>query len=246
VRAFDSAHVEASGSAHVEASDSAYVRAFDSAHVEASGSAHVRAFDSTHVRAFGSAHVEASGSAHVEASGSAHVRAFGSVFIRLFGAKRILASSGVVIMEHKKADYRRGGNIIRVKEPSTAQEWCEHWGAAIKRGVVILYKCVDNSYGSSHDSTFKYMPGTIPIAPDWDGGVKECGGGLHFSSTPMIAKSYNPNGSRYVACPVALDDIAVMKNAQYPDKIKARGCCGKVYEVDIHGDRIVQSGEADG
>jgi len=181
---------------------------------------------------------KASGNASVEASGNASVRASGAVFIRLFGGKKILASVSVIIAEHKKAAYRRGGTVINVKEPSTPAEWCEYWGATVTKGTAILYKCVDNSFGSNNDPEFKYTPGTVPVAPDWDNGEAECGGGLHFSSTPAIASRYNGSGTRYVACPVALKDIVVHKNPQYPDKIKARGCCGKVYEVDIHSKRI--------
>ena len=46
-----------------------------------------------------------------------------------------------------------------------------------------------------------------------------------------------------VACPVALTDIAIHPNPECPDKIKARGCCAPVYEVDYRGKPIAAKRE---
>ena len=37
---------------------------------------------------------------------------------------------------------------------------------------------------------------------------------------------------------VALKDIAVHPNGDYPEKVKARGCCAPVWEVDENGVRV--------
>ena len=44
-----------------------------------------------------------------------------------------------------------------------------------------------------------------------------------------------------VVCPVALKDIAVHPSGRYPEKVKAKGCCGPVYEVDEDGKPVSSS-----
>ena len=41
-----------------------------------------------------------------------------------------------------------------------------------------------------------------------------------------------------MACPVALKDIAVHPDGDYPQKVKARGCCAPVWEVDRNGKEL--------
>jgi hypothetical protein len=38
--------------------------------------------------------------------------------------------------------------------------------------------------------------------------------------------------------PVALRDIVVHPEGQYPEKIKAKGCCGPVWQVACNGKKI--------
>jgi hypothetical protein len=40
---------------------------------------------------------------------------------------------------------------------------------------------------------------------------------------------------RFVACPVRVEDIVPHPRGVYPDKVKARGVCAPVYEVDEDG-----------
>lgn len=54
----------------------------------------------------------------------------------------------------------------------------------------------------------------------------------------MMARSFNDAATKYVGCPVALADIAVHPDGCYPEKVKARGCCAPVFEVDEDGERI--------
>lgn len=48
---------------------------------------------------------------------------------------------------------------------------------------------------------------------------------------------------RFVACKVAIKDIAVHKDAQYPDKIKAQKC-RNLYECDLDGNKIETTAKA--
>ena len=101
----------------------------------------------------------------------------------------------------------------------------------------MLYKAVSDEYKSTRG--FLYEPGSTPVAEDWDGGERECGGGLHWCSTPRGARKFFLKATRFLACPVAIVDLAVHQDAQYPDKIKGRGCCAPIFEVDIDGNPFV-------
>ncbi|MFO0919463.1 MAG: hypothetical protein U0872_14280 [Planctomycetaceae bacterium] len=65
-----------------------------------------------------------------------------------------------------------------------------------------------------------YTPGSVPVAPDWDGGEKECGGGLHFSPHPVMTEEFISDPKRFCACPVLLSDIAVHPDGYSPQKVK--------------------------
>jgi hypothetical protein len=100
-------------------------------------------------------------------------------------------------------------------------------------GVATLYKAVDDEFGSYHGAS--YAPGSTPQAGDWDGGEEECGGGLHFAPRPTFAFPATDDATRFVACPVRVEDIVVQRHSIYPNKVKARGVCAPVYEVDGDG-----------
>jgi hypothetical protein len=237
VTASDSATVTAYGSATVRASGSATVTASDSATVTASDSATVRAYGSATVTASDSATVRASGSATVTASDSATVRASGSVFVRLFRALSIKASLGVIIAKHPtSAATIEGGQVVQVETFKTPAEWCDYYGVEVVDGVATVYKSLHADFKSPHGTS--YAPGSTPEASDWDGGARECGAGLHFSPTPMMAESSHA-GSKWVACGIRLDEMAVHPEGEYPAKCKAKRIVTPCVEVDIHG-RVVE------
>lgn len=132
----------------------------------------------------------------------------------------------------KKID---GGRIIKAFKPRTALQWCLHWGIRVEKEVAILFKGVNKKYFSECGGN--YTPGTMPIAPDWDGGKEECGGGLHFSPFPKMTHEFC-SPEKYIACPVALKDISVHPEGQYPQKVKAKGCCAPIWEVNSNGEKI--------
>lgn len=53
--------------------------------------------------------------------------------------------------------------------------------------------------------------------------------------------SGSTQATRFVACPVKVSEIAVHPNGMYPDKVKAPGCVGKVWECDIDGERLKEA-----
>ena len=167
------------------------------------------------------------------------VRASAYVQISLRG--RLTAKLGHFVSAriHGEGPQVEGGHQTHVSV-ETPDQWCDYYGAAVAGGVATLYKAVDEDY-STESARLKgvfYRPGTTPVAPDWDGGVRERGGGLHFAPRPEMAVTFNVAARKFVACPVALKDFSVHPAAEYPDKIKARGCCGPVYEVDRLGNPI--------
>jgi hypothetical protein len=257
-------HVEARGSSqpHVEAWESSqpHVEAWESSqphvvargssqpHVEAWGSSqpHVEAWESSqpHVVARGSSqpHVEARGSSqpHVEAweSSQPHVEARGYVQISIFGAVIAKLGAHCSAIIHGKGAKVTGGSQTKVllRKP---KEWCDYYGVAVKGGTATLFKALNVDFTSPHG--LLYAPGSTVEAPDWDGGKQECGGGLHFSPAPAMAREFHTGAIKYVACPVRLTDMAVHPYGEYPQKCKARRICKPIYEVDVDGERVEAS-----
>ena len=253
-------HVEAWGSSqpHVEARGSSQphvvARGSSQPHVEAreSSQLHVVAWESSqlhvvaressqlHVIARESSqpHVEAreSSQLHVEAweSSRPHVVAWGYAQLSLFGAVFATLSARCSALIHGTGAEVKGGRQICVRF-KTVQDWCDYYGVEIKNGVAILYKALNDDFTSPYG--LSYAPGSQPVAPDWDGGQVECGGGLHFSPSPAMAMEFHASATKYVGCPVAVHECAVNPDGAYPQKVKAKRCCGPVFEVDRIGKR---------
>ena len=159
----------------------------------------------------------ARGSAHVEARGSAHVE----------------ASRYVSVHRHSREAQIEGGVIIEIPPITTVATWCEYYGASVDDGVVTLYKALDAEFKSGYG--FLYLPGSIVTAPDWDGGRRECGGGLHGCASPIEASGYHEGAVKFVAVPVKVADIAIHHPASMPNKVKFAKSCGPCVEVDRYG-----------
>ena len=226
--------IEVCGSASVSAYGSARVYAYGSASVHASGSANVTAFGSASVSAYGSATVFAYGSTTVTAYDSATVTASGSATVYTYGSATVNASRFVTILRQSPRSMVTGG---QVPDLSTPLGWCEYTGAAeASPGTRILYKGLDAEFRSGHGTA--YLPGTEIVAPDWDGGAEECGGGFHFCAHPAATLQFI-QAVKFVACEVGEADMAAHEFPQYPNKIKARAC-RVLYECDVHGARVVK------
>jgi hypothetical protein len=134
-----------------------------------------------------------------------------------------------------KAARVTGGKQTRIVI-KTAKDWCDFYGVRVARGFALLYKGVNDDYRSPHGMS--YAPGTKPVAPDWDKGKEECGGGLHFSPTPAMTREFHTEAVRFLGCWVALKDIAVHPDGSYPNKCKARAIAKPCFEVDQDGEPI--------
>jgi hypothetical protein len=237
-------HVEALGSSqpHVVARESSQP------HVEAWGSSQ------PHVEAWGSSqpHVEAWGSSqpHVEAreSSQPHVVAEAYAMLSLFGQIVAKCAATVsVVIRGTKASVTGTKRVQRIKIQTPA-DWCAYYGVEVERGIATLYKAVKGeadypfqSWGISDRTGQRvtYTPGTEAVAGDWDGAARECGGGLHFSPSPQMALEFARDTQRckFVACAVALKDIVVHPDGEYPQKVKAEKC-RVLYECDRRGRKI--------
>lgn len=239
VRALRRSKVVASGSASVEAehfttvaaSDAVAVMAWEGATVEASGTATVKAWDRVTV--------EASERAHVRAWGRATVNAVDAVTVEAWDRVAVARGDGVTVQTWGGATVTRGGEEPHPDpEPlviTTAEQWCGLYGVEVTDSVALLYKAVGPDFRSRHG--ISYEPGSRPQAPDWDPGEGKCGGGLHFSPRPYLGLEFTHGGGRYVACPVRLDEITGW-GGPYQSKVRAKGVCAPVYEVDENGQPV--------
>jgi hypothetical protein len=138
------------------------------------------------------------------------------------------------VHQHSRRATITGGVVIDALPPTTVDGWLDYYGLEVVDGVVTLFKTVRKDWRSGHG--FDYTPGTTPVAPDWDGGKAECGGGLHFSPRPWMARQFDTEATLFVGCPVRVADIRPPCEVDaYPAKVKARGCCGPVFQVDEDG-----------
>jgi hypothetical protein len=188
--------------------------------------------------------VEAWGSSQptVEAWGSSQPRvvARGYVQLSLFGKFTATLSEKCHAVLHGGAKAK-GGSSVKV-EIKTAKDWCEYYGVEVKANIAILYKGVKENYASNHDADFFYLPATKPKSTNWKGGKTECGpDGLHFSPCPSMTKEFINDPKHFIACPVALKDMAIHPEGTYPQKCQASHVCKPCWEVDIDGNKIEQS-----
>jgi hypothetical protein len=241
-----SATVEASGSATVEASGSATVRAWGSATVWARDSTTVRAWGSTTVRAWGSATVWASDSATVRAWGSATVEASQWVAVHKMAPTAVIRGGVVIVSQIRDSEIIANelAKCVQLCHPprlDSAQVWLDYHGVEVKRGIVTLYKAVDEGWHASHalpgGGLPDYSPGSKPVAPDFDAAPRDCGKGLHGCAHPSAALAYH-NGPKFVAIPVRVKDLGAPDPDGDTGKIRFRCACKPVYEVDISGEAV--------
>jgi hypothetical protein len=185
------------------------------------------------VRACDSASVRACDSASVRAYGSASVRAYGSASVEAYGSASVSATPFVAVQRHGDRAKVSGGVLIQIPPLDTAKQFCEFYGIKASRGTVTVYKAVGNSYTSEHGAT--YTPGGTTSCDDWSAEPR-CGGGLHFSPRPFMARKYS-GGPRFVACRVKLTDLVVIRDYGTPDKVKAPRC-KVLYECNEDGEKL--------
>ena len=201
----------------------------------ARGSATVRACDSATVQAWGSATVRAWGSATVRACDSATVRAWGSATVQAWGSATVRAGRFVAVTRHGETAKVNGGVLIQVPPCDEPAEWCDFYDLPVKRGKVVLFKAVDDELRSGRG--LAYPIGESVEAQDFTDRA-ECGGGLHLSPRPFMARRYFSAAPRFLACEVALSDLVVIADSKVSDKVKARRL-RVLHEVDVDGEPLV-------
>jgi hypothetical protein len=166
----------------------------------------------------------------IEAKESAHIRVFK-------GGPHITATPSVRVSILRGDPTIVGTTQIYKITENTPEAWCQFYGVPIHPdGTVILYKALNEGFKARND--FEYLPGSCPIAPDWDP-ERECGGGLHFSPNPREAFEFNIWASHFVACPILLSEIKThIFSGVYPEKVKAPRVFKPCYEVDIEGNPL--------
>ena len=179
-----------------------------------------------------------SSTANVESweSSTANVNAKAFCQLKLSGSLTVVAAATVAIVVLGGNPKIEGGGFIQRLDISTPEKWCDYYGVDVRGGFALLGKIVGENYVSKRGC--RYPVGGAPAAPDWDGGQAECGGGLHFSPTPEMAREFDANGEHRLICPVLLTDIAVHPDGEYPQKCKARAVTSPLWEVDAHGEPI--------
>ncbi len=165
----------------------------------------------------------------IEACGFSYVYTTGD---RLKGS----ATANVLIRINGKAQID-GGQQFTINL-TTAQDWCDFYGAKVEGAQVRVYKAVKTGYRSYHGVT--YAPGTMPSDHQWNGLKEECsaGGGLNFSPTLRHTHEFESTPAHYLECWVNLDDIVVHWNGSYPQKICAPAVVRPLIECDVHGQHI--------
>ena len=190
----------------------------------------IRAPKGQRLIACGSATVIASGSSTVHAYGSSKVTAYDSSTVHACGSSTVTASSpSAVHIKSKSASITGGVQIDHTSlNLGDAKSWCEYYGVRVIDGIAYLYKAVDNEWTTGRG--WDYSPGSMPQAETW---VKngQCGDGLHFSPTPVHARRYYPDATRFVRVGVALEDLSPIIGG--PPKAKAPRVVSPCVEVTL-------------
>lgn len=135
-------------------------------------------------------------------------------------------NSILICYEIPKIKYKQKTvKIIKTKkiiEKYSVNYFIDKWNVEKNGEYLILYKSVNSKDNADfHTGKIKYDIGKIVIAPDWDDKYSdECGKGLHLSPTPFMALQFN-NG-KILKCKVKKSDCRMVKNPQYPTKIRCK------------------------
>ena len=149
--------------------------------------------------------------------------------------KNINANQGPNCHSYLSRGAKVSGGTSEIIDIDSPEGWCKFYGVKVSKGMALVYKAVDSNYMSERGTS--YAPGSTPQAPDWDGGIKECGGGLHFSPTPRMALCFNSSATKFLGCWVKLGDLrGGNESDHYPEKCKSKGVAVPCFEVDINGE----------
>ena len=262
---FDNARADLSGDARATLYGNASATLSDNARASLYGNARASLYGNASASLSGNARASLYGNARASLYGNARATAKGGAHVFVADAASVEAGPYVAVTRQPgHTGAVTGGVVVALPVVETVEAWCE-WnevevatatedgkatlggrtltGLPPKQRVALLYKGVNESFQSSRE--YSYQPGTTPVADDWDDGQEECGGGLHFCAAPAETLLFISGGgsieTRFLACPVALDDIRNPKPTdRFPNKVKARGLIAPCWEVDIDGNPIAE------
>ena len=184
----------------VVVSGGATVRAFENATVWACDNSIVRAWDNSTVRAWDRATVTAGDNSTVRAWDRASVDAYGSATVK--------AGTCVPVHVHSKTATCQGGVIIDMTtiDANDPETWCAMNLVEVDEdGQAHLYKALDADLNAGHGYRLTNYPigHVVDDTANWADNNR-CGGGLHASPTPWLAKTCYEEASRFVevCCPV--------------------------------------------
>jgi len=196
VEAWENSSVVAWGNSSVVATGNSSVVAWENSSVVAWENSSVVARENSSVVAWENSSVVARGNSSVEARGNSSVEAWENSVIRIFSNIRLKLnqfSVGIGIGIKIKAEYKSGSATLINKEIAKYDKklFLRMYKKNIQKGgEILLYKSVKDDNTDFYSGKIKYI-GKV-ICPDWDDNPnRECGGGLHLSPTPELAKSFN-------------------------------------------------------
>lgn len=200
--------VTALGYATVNACDDATVTAFGDATVTAFDDATVEAAENAKVRARGNSIISAYDHATVSAGDHATVMACGRAYVDAYGSATVKAGTCVTVHVHSKTVAHQGGVIIDMTtiDANNPETWCAMNLVEVDEdGQAHLYKALDADLNAGHNYRLTHYPiGHVVDDTVYWADNNKCGGGLHASPTPWLAKTYYKEASRFVevCCPV--------------------------------------------
>jgi len=178
--------------------------------------------------------VTACDSSTVTACDSSTVTACDSSTVRAYDSSTVRAKSRVAVHLHSGRATIAGGVIIdHTQEPIEPAAWCAWHDIDITDGIATVYKAVND--GWTTDRGTDYAPGALPSCDDWIDN-NQCGGGLHFSPTPIEARAYHREATRYVAVGVTVADLRPILGVT--PKCKSPRVVRACVEVDIDGREV--------
>jgi hypothetical protein len=183
-------------------------------------------------------YIYADGSSTVRADGSSTVRADGSSTVRAYGSSTVRAGKFTSVhLTSKKATVTGPGHVIDMTavDLNVFADWAEFHGVEVVRGRAIVFKAVNDDLRSPRG--FDYPLGKTVTASDWEPG-DFCGSGLHFSPSPIQARDYFENATRFLKVSVPVKDLSVIDgDGGGTPKLKAKSA-KVIAEVNLMGDEI--------
>jgi hypothetical protein len=245
VEARGNSSVVAWGNSSVEARGNSSVVARGNSSVVARGNSSVVAWENSSVEAWGNSSVVARGNSSVVAWENSSVEAWGNCAVRIQSSDVhiILWAYAVAWLLRKAKDVVTKSTTAQVITPERklgVPGWMENEGVEEVDGRVTLYKRVSHDLktqeGTEYETIWQLGEVVDNPKPALDLTSREGGPGkFHACSTTYFCNEFRSTpGDRYIAVEVAVADMHVWPDADYPHKA-AFSKCRVIGEVDRMG-----------